>query len=130
MGAAFGISSSAASILVIFIAVLAHKGSASFALALELTNSTFTRSFAWKLFLVFTLMFPLGALLGGILSNILDDHPLYEATFSAIAAGTFLFFGTVHGLSNSALVDKCQNFKYFCGVVVGFTIMAILAIYI
>ena len=130
MGLAFGVTSSATSTFVIFIAVIAHKGSASFALALELTKSTFTKSFAWKLFLVFTLMFPFGALLGSILSKASDGHSLYEATFSAIAAGTFLFFGTLHGLSTSALVDKCQNFNYFFGVVVGFTVMAIVAIWL
>merc|ERR1711938_376555 len=57
MGAAFGISTSVALTIVIFIAVLAHKGSASFALGLELSRSKFSASSALYLFLIFVAIF-------------------------------------------------------------------------
>ena len=108
MGAAFGITSSVAMTVVIFIAVLAHKGSASFALGLELGRSSFSRVSAWRLFLLFV-MFPIGALLGELVSAAGDAHPLFEASIAAAAAGTFLFFGTLHGLASTPLIQRCCN---------------------
>ena len=61
--------------VVIFIAVLAHKGSASFALGLELGRSEFSKRSAWRLFQVFVVMFPLGVLVGQALSTASDAHP-------------------------------------------------------
>ena len=129
MGAAFGISSSLALTFVIFIAVLAHKGSASFALGLELGRSSFARTSAFQLFLVFVAMFPLGALLGQTVSAASDAHPLVEASISAVAAGTFLFFGTLHGLSSSPMILRCCNQHEFRGAAGGFALMAAVAIW-
>ena len=129
MGAAFGVSSSVALTVVIFIAVLAHKGSASFALGLELGRSEFSKRSAWRLFLVFVLMFPLGALVGQVLSTASDAHPLVEASISAAAAGTFLFFGTLHGLASSPMINRCCNQREFIGAVGGFALMAVVAIW-
>ena len=129
MGAAFGISTSVALTVVIFIAVLAHKGSASFALGLELGRSSFSRISAWRLFLVFVVMFPLGALLGQSLSTASQAHPLVEASISSMAAGTFLFFGTLHGLASSPMIERCCNRREFAGAVAGFALMAVVAIW-
>ena len=129
MGAAFGISSSVAMTVVIFIAVLAHKGSASFALGLELGRSSFSRESAWRLFLVFVIMFPIGALLGESVSKASDAHPLVEASISAAAAGTFLFFGTLHGLASTPLIQRCCNQREFVAALGGFAVMAIVAIW-
>ena len=129
MGAAFGIASSVALTVVIFIAVLAHKGSASFALGLELGRSSFSRTSAWRLFLVFVVMFPLGALLGQSLSTASQAHPLVEASISSMAAGTFLFFGTLHGLASSPMIERCCNRREFAGAVGGFAVMAVVAIW-
>lgn len=129
MGAAFGISKTLALTFVIFIAVLAHKGSASFALGLELGRSSFAKPSAWKLFLVFVSMFPLGALLGETVSAAADAHPLVEASISAVAAGTFLFFGTLHGLSSSPMILRCCNQREFRGAATGFALMALVAIW-
>ena len=129
MGAAFGVSSSVALTVVIFIAVLAHKGSASFALGLELGRSEFSRRSAWRLFLVFVVMFPFGALVGQALSSASAAHPLVEASISAAAAGTFLFFGTLHGLASSPMINRCCNQREFIGAVGGFAVMAVVAIW-
>lgn len=129
MGAAFGISASVALTVVIFIAVLAHKGSASFALGLELGRSRFSRSSAWRLFLVFVVMFPLGALLGQVISGAADNHPLVEASITAVAAGTFLFFGTLHGLANTPMISRCCNQREFTAATAGFALMAVVAIW-
>ena len=129
MGAAFGISSSLAMTVVIFIAVLAHKGSASFALGLELGRSSFSRVSAWRLFLLFVIMFPIGALLGESVSTAADAHPLVEASISAAAAGTFLFFGTLHGLASTPLIQRCCNQREFVAALGGYAVMAVIAIW-
>jgi len=129
MGAAFAIATSVTMTIVIFIAVLAHKGSASFALGLELGRSSFNSVSAWRLFLVFVAMFPFGALLGQSLSNASDAHPLVEASISALAAGTFLFFGTLHGLASSPMIQRCCNQREFVGALGGFALMALVAIW-
>lgn len=99
MGAAFGISTSFALTIVLFIAVLAHKGSASFALGLELGRSSFSTTSAWRVFLVFVAMFPLGALLGQGVSTAADARPLVEASVTAAAVSSAV--GT--GLKDSSL---------------------------
>ena len=129
MGAAFGISSSIALTITIFIAVLAHKGSASFAIALELRRAGYSSARTWALFLVFVAMFPIGAIVGQAVQTVSNAHPLAEASVVALAAGTFLFFGTLHGLASSPMIARCCNLREFIGAVLGFTVMAIVAIW-
>ena len=129
MGAAFGITTSWSVAIAVFVAVLAHKGAASFALGLELVRSSMPRRQQWRLFCLFVAMFPIGVGLGQAVSHMTDAHPLVEASFSAVAAGTFLFFGTLHGLAASPLITRCCNAKEFAGAVAGFALMAVVAIW-
>lgn len=129
MGAAFGITTSFSLAMAVFVAVLAHKGAASFALGLELVRSAMPKTKQWQLFLFFVVMFPIGVGLGQAVSHMTDAHPLVEASFSAVAAGTFLFFGTLHGLAASPLISRCCNAKEFAAAVAGFVLMAVVAIW-
>ena len=129
MGAAFGITTSLSIAIAVFIAVIAHKGAASFALALELSRSGMSLTRQKRLYLVFVAMFPVGVLLGQAVSHLTDSHPLVEASFSAVAAGTFLFFGTLHGLSHSPMIARCCNGKEFASALAGFSLMALVAIW-
>ncbi|MEM7222569.1 MAG: ZIP family metal transporter [Pseudomonadota bacterium] len=129
MGAAFGMSSSIALTITIFIAVLAHKGAASFALALELGRAGYSRSKAWRLFIAFVAMFPIGAALVQGVQSVSNAHPLAEASVVALAAGTFLFFGTLHGLASSPMIARCCNPREFLGAVSGFVLIAVVAIW-
>jgi len=128
-GAAFGVSSTLAVTLIIFVAVLAHKGAASFALALELSKAAFTRRRMWVVFVVFVVMFPIGAAVGQGIDALSGSHPLIEPVFSALAAGTFLYLGTLHGLASSPMIVRCCNLTEFGGAVAGFVLMAIVAIW-
>lgn len=128
-GAAFGVSSTVAVTLVIFLAVLAHKGAASFALALELRRGTLERRRALSIFLVFVVMFPVGVAIGQSIEAASGRHPLVEPVFGSLAAGTFLFFGTLHGLASSPMIARCCNFREFVGALAGFCVMAVVAIW-
>lgn len=129
MGAAFGITSSFSIAMAVFVAVLAHKGAASFALGLELAGANLSRSRQWWLFLFFVAMFPIGVLIGQAVSHMTSAHPLVEAGFSAVAAGTFLFFGTLHGLASSPFIARCGNTREYGSAVAGFGLMAVVAIW-
>ena len=128
-GAALGLSGSVSILLVLFTAIIAHKWAASFALATQINQSSLSIRTGLILFLVFACMTPLGILLGDIVTSATHSSPWLEPTFNALAAGTFLYLGTLHGLSRSIMVKHCCNLRQFSYVVVGFLIMAIVAIF-
>ncbi len=129
VGAALGSSAEAAITVVIFIAVLAHKGAAAYALSLELSRSSLSRPAALLGYGVFVALFPLGAAVGTFVEAAKGAHPLWEPVFASLAAGTLLFLGTLHGLAANTLIARCQNRADFLFVVLGFAIMALVAIW-
>ncbi|MEM1244428.1 MAG: ZIP family metal transporter [Pseudomonadota bacterium] len=128
-GAALGLSSNLAIVLVLLAAIVAHKWAASFALATQITQSGLDQKVGWLLFFIFTIMTPLGIYIGSTISTALNNNALIEPIFNAIAAGTFLYLGTLHGLSRSFMLNKCCDLKNFTYVIIGFTIMAVVAIW-
>ena len=114
-GIALGLREKMSLAVIVFIAIIAHKWVESFSLSLQITKNYISKGFGLFLFIIYVLMTPLGILL--------------EPIFSSLAAGTFLYIGTLHGLTRSVLIEKCCNFKEFTFVVVGFAIMAIVVIW-
>jgi solute carrier family 39 (zinc transporter), member 1/2/3 len=129
-GAALGLSQHLGLVIIIFFAVLAHKWAASFSLAIHLLKSKLPTRTSVCLFLVFALMVPLGILFGEFLSQDLSGYPLITPVFMALAAGTFLYLGTLHGLSRAVMVKQCCDLRHFFYVVAGFSVMAIVAIWV
>jgi len=128
-GAALGTTGMGAAAVVIFIAIVAHKWAASFALAVSLARSPLARSARFVAFLVFVLFLPLGVVSGVIATEWAAEYPLVAPTFKALAAGTFLYLGTLHGLANGTLVARCCDLREFSAVVFGFALMAVVAIW-
>jgi len=56
-------------------------------------------------------------------------NPLLTPIFSALAAGTFIYLGTLHGLANGMLVARCCELRSFSLVVLGYVIMAVVAVW-
>lgn len=129
-GAALGLSGNIGLMVVILFAILAHKWAASFSLAIHLVKSKLSTRLSVGLFLIFALMVPLGIWFGGHLSDGLNAYPLATPVFMALAAGTFLYLGTLHGLSRAVMVKQCCDLKHFFYVVAGFSLMAIVAIWL
>lgn len=129
MGAALGLSATYSIAVVILFAILAHKWAESFSLAIQINKSNFSRSTNAILFLIFSCMTPLGIILGGVATTTLHSHRLLEPIFSSLGAGTFLYLGTLHGLENATLVKKCCDLKRFYFVILGFALMAVVAIW-
>ena len=105
-GAALGLSVQYSVIIVLLLAIVMHKWAEAFALAVQITKATLPISVGIMLFLIFTLMTLLGILLGSVATYNIQKIPLLEPIFSAMAAGTFLYLGTLHGLSRAVMIKK------------------------
>ena len=128
-GAAVGLSQDFLTSFMIFIAIIAHKGAASFALSINLNRSSLPRVLTWTGFAFFALMTPLGIFAGDWVTTATQVNALLTPTFTALAAGTFLYIGTLHGLDRAILIRHCCNIKEFLIMLVGFSLMAIVALW-
>ncbi|WP_462321276.1 ZIP family metal transporter [Halochromatium sp.] len=126
LGAALGVSEDAFSIVLILVAVLAHKSTAGFALALKMVQSTLSRPQVFALFLVFALSTPIGIVVGDDVAATLGTSAMLttKALVLAMAAGVFLYMSTLHDMRHSPLITTCSGFWGFLVLVAGFVITA------
>ncbi|OGT44634.1 MAG: zinc transporter [Gammaproteobacteria bacterium RIFCSPHIGHO2_12_FULL_38_11] len=129
MGAALGLSGSLSLAVVILLAILAHKWAESLALSIQINKSNFSHKTNIVLFCIFALMTPIGIILATAVTTKLNQYPLLEPIFSSLAAGTFLYLGTLHGLEKATLVKRCCDLNRFYFVIMGFSIMALVAVW-
>jgi len=128
-GLALGLSDTFSVGILILFAIGAHKWAASFALAVELNKRLHTFKKALYGFIIFALMTPVGIMLGGLASSDLLPYPMAQATFMAMAAGTFLYLGTMRSLAYAYMVKERHDLATFLLVLLGFLIMAVVAIW-
>lgn len=120
-GIALGMAHSAETLMVVLVAILSHKWAAGFALAILLAKHLKN---VWPAYIAFSLMTPLGIFFGqSLLSWHNDDLSIYA---HAIAAGSFLYIGTLHGLKQAVLVDRCCDLKTFVWLLLGFGCMSLI----
>ncbi|OGT62497.1 MAG: hypothetical protein A3E85_00610 [Gammaproteobacteria bacterium RIFCSPHIGHO2_12_FULL_45_12] len=128
-GAAVGLALSFATALLISIAILTHKGVASFALSIQLHRGHLSFTARILAFSLFAIMTPIGILCGDWILSSTPHSPLLTPIFSSLAAGTFLYIGTLHGLGRASLIRHCCNMKEFFVMLFGFSLMAVVAIW-
>ena len=128
-GCALGLSDELSVSAILFIAIISHKLAESFAIAVQLVKSELSYKSTLTYFILYVLMTPLGILIGTMITGSHTMSSILVPTFTALAAGTFLYLGTLHGLEKCVLVKQCCNLKYFSFVILGFVIMSIMAIY-
>lgn len=125
LGTALGISTPAGATL-IFIAIMLHKGTAAFALALAMNRSTLSQPRAMLLFAVFALSTPIGILLGGeVHTHLAGGGTLVKGVFLALGAGTFLYMGTLHELKHSPMIEHCCRRSCFVAMFAGLAVTAL-----
>lgn len=92
-GVAVGTEQTAAGLLVLLIAIIAHKGSEAFALGLSMVRGNISGSRIPRTIGIFAFMTPLGIVFGSLLSTALTGHTamLFAGIFDALAAGTFIY---------------------------------------
>jgi zinc transporter ZupT len=127
-GTALGLSQDLAGFFIILLAILAHKWAESFSLSVQINKTSLSIRSSVIIFLVFSMMTPLGIFMGSSVANMSAIHPLLQPVFSALAAGTFIYIGTLHGLTRSAMI-QCCNLKHFSFLILGFALMALVAIW-
>ena len=126
LGTALGVSSLAAAVMV-FVAIIAHKGSAGFALALNMVRSTLTKTQACLLYGIFAFSTPLGILFGSEVHDYLTGHTMLvaKAIVLSLASGLFLYMATLHELKEAPLIIHCRTAKGFAAMLSGFVVTMI-----
>jgi zinc transporter 1/2/3 len=130
-GAALGAQAQLAGAVVIFTAIMVHKSMAGFALGVSLVRSGLTSRRSWQLLGLFSVMTPLGVVLGASLGESLQGRAqqIAQASLQALGAGTFAYVATMDILRDELLVPGGRGSKWllvFCGA----GSMALLAIWV
>ncbi|CDZ77709.1 ZIP zinc/iron transport family protein [Legionella massiliensis] len=130
LGTALGLNHSNSVIIMLFLAIITHKWAESFAIAVQLNKSTLSRRQSICFFLSFSLMTPLGILIGWYFGHGVETNSIFDPVLIAASAGTFLYLGTLHGLEQCVMVERCCNLRDFSFVIIGFGLMAAVASYV
>lgn len=129
-GAALGVSTTLSHSILIFVAIIAHKAAAGFALSVNMLTQHIKKRAIFSLICLFAIMTPFGIIVASLASRALHNHgaTLAQAVFNAIAAGTFLYiasFKTVK-LESESSSGSILSTLYFG---VGIAVMAVVAIW-
>jgi zinc transporter ZupT len=130
VGAALGLAHYHSVIIMLFLAIIAHKWAESFAIAIQLNKSSLSMSQNITFFILFSLMTPFGIYLGWYFGQGIQTNSIFDPILIAASAGTFLYLGTLHGLERCVMVQRCCNLSDFSFVIIGFSLMASVAIYV
>ena len=130
LGAALGLTEHNSLIIMLFLAIITHKWAESFAIAVQLNKSSMSRNKNLIFFLLFSLMTPLGIYFGWYFGHGVETNSILDPILLAASAGTFLYLGTLHGLERCVMVQRCCNLGDFSFVIIGFLLMAGVAIYV
>ena len=124
-GMALGVEDHPAQSVAILVAILAHKGSAAFALGLRTAKGKY-----WPQMFGFALMTPIGVLLGAAMAATLKGNSslYFEAVFDSVAAGTFLYVALCEILPREmSQARNCTGLA--ASALAGLLLMALLALY-
>ncbi len=129
-GAALGLEGAGVASAAIFVAIMAHKGSAGFALGIALAKDDAEPAHHNRTILMFAAMTPLGIALGTYLSSAFTGTAdlALEAVFDGLATGTFLYVACFDILPGAMRSGGRTALKWGA-VVAGFTLMALIAIW-
>ncbi len=130
-GAVLGVNTTLATASVIFLAIIAHKSSESFALAVILNRGNLTLRRIITIIFIFSLMTPLGIGIGTSVTTTLQSKgsQLFTAAFNAFAAGTFLYMSTLHHINHHHRQHEAESLLEFASLLVGLVIMGVLSIW-
>lgn len=130
-GTSLGLEKALLSSVVIFIAIIAHKGSAAFALSSSLRAADFSMPKSYGIIALFSMMTPIGILCGTAFTVFLSSRTAvgFEAIFDALAAGTFVYVGVVDIMGEVFDSGTDRGVKF--GVMAAaFGLMAVLALFV
>lgn len=129
-GIALGTEARIAQAAVILIAVLAHKGTAAFALGVSMLRTGMPRTRFVRTVVFFSGTTPAGIVLGIAVMALVTGRAAqaFEALFDALAAGTFLYVAVVD-IIEEEFASRHNQWLKFALVTAGLGLMAVVAIW-
>ena len=117
--------------LIIAIAVLAHKGSAAFAMGVSMLKNKIAQNRIIKILVMFSFMTPIGIVTGMFIAHALSGKAatFSIAIFDALAAGTFLYIAIMEILNEEFENSKHTSLKLLFAAS-GLLLMALLAVWL
>lgn len=130
-GLALGAETSLVGSMVIFLAIIAHKGSAGFALGVGLVRGGLQKAGILKMLIAFALATPLGIVMGTAVQSLTSGSGgvLAEAIFDCLAAGTFLYIAVLE-IIQEEFFDPAGRWLKFLLLILGLGGMALLALWL
>lgn len=131
LGLALGAQSAVAGAFIVFLAIVAHKGAAGFALGVGYQRLGLTHRRAMPQLGFFSAMTPAGIVVGAIVGAALAGRAdaLFEAIFDSLGAGTFIYIATLDIIKMEFESPRYHAEKWLAAAL-GFGIMAVLAIWV
>ncbi len=129
LGTALGFSQNYSIAIMLFLAIITHKWAESFAISVQLNKTSLSTTKNIILFFIFALMTPIGIYLGWYFGHEMQTESVIDPILLAVSAGTFLYLGTLHGLERCVMVERCCNLRYFSFVIIGYVLMASVALF-
>jgi zinc transporter 1/2/3 len=131
LGIALGAQSSLTRALAIFVAIMAHKAMAGFALGVSYHRSGASLQRSAPVAAFFSSMTPAGVLAGTAVDALVSSGSgqLFEAIFNSVGAGTFLYIATLDIIRTEFELPG-DNWQKWLLASAGFGIMAVLALWI
>ena len=133
-GFALGLSETLSIVSVLFVAIIAHKGFETFAFVINLYRQLEKKTQVGLMLIIFSCITPIGIIFGIISDALLytSIDNLLTACFSAFAAGTFLYIGTVHShhLHHTHEKDSYHQYIKVVATLIGIVAMMIVGIWI
>ena len=133
-GLAMGLQSKNSAVWSLFLAIATHKSVISFSTGLQIakTYSPLLRPVVISI-CVYSIMSPLGGAIGTLIISIIYKHDgttldLMNAILQSVAAGTFIYITFFEILGKSLSGRGYFGLVRVCAVIVGFSIMASLAL--
>jgi len=129
-GLSLGLEREVSASMAIFFAIIAHKGAAGFSLGTALAGAGVSDKLRRNRLLIFASATPIGVALGTYMTATMEgrDAQMAEMIFDGLAAGTFLYIALMD-ICREAFADAYQRWAKLILAVLGFTVMAVVAIW-
>lgn len=127
------VANDSSSSLSTFIAIVVHKGFAAYAMGSLCREADVSVKGALPGFLTFSLMSPIGGIIGAIVSETITEGKFqtwFTVIFQGIACGTFLYVGLLEVISHELHSEQGNPFYKLLLIILGAILMAILGYWV
>ncbi len=131
-GLAIGLNQHLSDAILIFLIILLHKATDSFALVINLRHANFSKAAMVTIVGVFAWVTPTGMMTAHWLTMHMPERVLleYEAVSNAIAASLFLYIGTLEGVGRQLLFARKPKPSALTLMFSGLGVMGLLAFWV